>query len=86
MLRGRGGPWYNGRRKDEKEMAHYIKSALGAVADGLSAFLLCFRPGREEASPRLESIDRYFVRVGGYLIGARNRFERECMGGGDVRV
>lgn len=26
-----------------------------------------------------QSIDRYFANVGGYLVGARNRFERECM-------
>jgi len=29
---------------------------------------------------KAESIDRYFANVGGYLIAARNRFEREYMG------
>lgn len=64
-------------------MGYYIRSALGAAVDGLSAFLLCFRPERVEEPPlRPESIDRYFSRVGGYLVNARNRFEREYMGGG----
>ncbi len=31
-----------------------------------------------------QSIDRYFANVGGYLVDARNRFEREYMEGRHV--
>lgn len=64
-------------------MGYYMKSALDVAVDGLSAFMSCFRPAREDPMIRPESVDRYFARVGGYLVHARDRFERECMGASD---
>jgi len=64
-------------------MSKYIKSAFDAILDGLS-LLAWWRYADVDDIPEPSSIDRYFARVGGYLIGARNRFEREYMGGIDV--
>ena len=61
-------------------MGYFIGNALNTAAAGLAAFVGCFRPPPNEPEIRLESVDRYFCRVGGYLIDARNRFEREYMG------
>ena len=60
-------------------MGYYIRSAFDMAVDGLSAFVSCFRPAKEDHVIRLESVDRYFARVGGYLVHARDRFEREYM-------
>jgi len=61
-------------------MGYFIGTALSTAAEGLSAFVACFRPFKDEQEIRLESVDRYFCRVGGYLIDARNRFEKEYVG------
>jgi len=66
-------------------MSRYIKSVLGVIVDGLSS-LLWWQRDDDGVVPEPCSIDRYFARVGGYLIGARNRFEREYMGDVDVRI
>ena len=65
-------------------MAERVKIALASFGRGMAAFVrpFCLRDSmarRRSATPP-QSIDRYFANVGGYLIAARNRFEREYMG------
>lgn len=62
-------------------MGRFVGNAVRYFVDG---FLSIGRGGRidEDSAEviRPQSIDRYFARVGGYLIDARNQFEREYMG------
>jgi len=67
-------------------MGYFIGTAFSTVVEGLSAFVSCFRPSSNEAELRQESIDRYFVRIGGYLVNARNRFEKEYMENANANV
>jgi len=64
-------------------MAQYIRSAWEMLVQGVQ-MITCWRLAPDEEEPMPCSIDRYFERVGGYLVGARNRFEREYVEG--VRV
>ena len=65
-------------------MAETLKIALRGFWRGMAAFVRPFCRRDFTARRRLvtppQSIDRYFANVGGYLIAARNRFEREYMG------
>lgn len=60
-------------------MADNIKTALRGFARGFAdlgrGFDWSYTPPRRVP----QSIDRYFANVGGYLVAARNRFEREQM-------
>ena len=66
-------------RKGKKAMAENLKIALRGFWHGFVDLGRGFDWSYTPPERKPQSIDRYFANVGGYLINARNRFERECM-------
>lgn len=64
-------------------MARYIKTAMHNFMHGMAVFVRPIGARNHDSAEDLrpQSIDRYFANVGKRLISARNRFEREYMGG-----
>ena len=61
-------------------MAENLKIALRGFWQGFVDLGRGFNWSYTRPERKPQSIDRYFANVGGYLIKARNRFEREYMG------
>lgn len=71
--------WYTFPRKGKNEMAETLKIALRGFWRGFVDLGRGFDWSYTPPERKPQSIDRYFANVGGYLINARNRFERECL-------
>ena len=66
--------------RNRNDMAEYLKTALRGLWRGFADLGRGFDWSHTRPERKSESIDRYFANVGGYLVSARNRFEREYMG------